>query len=261
LLAEDDPSVEEIAWHDYDGYVRAEWAMLSRDPARFAAARQSVEGFSIGRVLDIGCGAGQQLRPFVREGRAVGIGIDASPETGIAGRQLFARDEPLARVAFVRGAAERLPFGTATFDLVVCRLVLPYTDNKLALAEMARVLRPHGALLLKFHHARFYTMELGQALSRGQIKPAIHACRVLFAGGIYHLTDLQPRGRVAGGETFQTMWLLRRELRRHGLEIRRMLTDSVPAAPNLLITRANRSPSGAAAAPTASQLPHQSAGG
>ena len=246
MRAEPDQS-EETTWHDYDGYVRAEWAMLSRDSRRFAAAKQAVEGFAIARVLDIGCGAGQQLRPYVRDGRAVGIGIDASPETGIAGRQLFARDEPLARVAFVRGAAEQLPFGTASFDLVVCRLVLPYTDNKRAIAEMARVLRPNGALVLKFHHARFYTMELGQALSRGQIKPAIHACRVLVAGGIYHVTDVQPRGRVAGGETFQTLWLLRRELRRHGLEIRRTLADSVPAAPNLLITHA-KSSSGAGVA-------------
>jgi ubiquinone/menaquinone biosynthesis C-methylase UbiE len=258
LRAEDDQSVAETACDDYDRYVRAEWAMLSRDATRFAAAREAVAGFSIGRVLDIGCGAGQQLRPFVGDGRVVGIGIDTSPQTGVAGRHLFARDEPRARVAFVRGTAEQLPFADATFDLVVCRLVLPYTDNKLALAEMARVLRPQGALLLKFHHARFYTMELGQALSRGQIKPAIHACRVLVAGGIYHLTNLQPRGRVTGGETFQTMWLLRRELRRHRLAVRKMLPDSVPAAPSLLITREDNSPAGAAgAAPTTSQLPER----
>ena len=244
-----DVSVSETTWDDYDGYVRAEWAMLSSDPARFAAAREAVRGFSIARVLDIGCGAGQQLRPFVRDGRNFGIGIDTSPETGEAGRQLFARDEPQARVAFVRGAAEGLPFETATFDVVICRLVLPYTDNKRALAEMARVLRPGGALLLKYHHARFYTSELGRAVSAGRIKSAIHACRVLLAGGIYHMTNLQPRGRVGGGETFQTMWLLRRELHRHGLEIRRLLADSVPAAPSLLITHAD----GASAAGAAAQ--------
>ena len=249
----DDVNGSEITWNDYDGYVRAEWAMLSRDPARFAAARASVDGFSIARVLDIGCGGGQQLRPFLSDGRALGVGIDASPETGVAGRQLFARDEPHARVAFARSTAEHLPFETASFDLVICRLVLPYTDNKRALAEMARVLRPHGVLLLKFHHVRFYTMELGQALSAGRIKSALHACRVLLAGSIYHLIDRQPRGRVTGGETFQTMWLLSRELRRHGLEVRRLLNDSVPAAPNLLITRANSSAAAVAAgAPRAS---------
>jgi ubiquinone/menaquinone biosynthesis C-methylase UbiE len=228
-------------FHDYDSYVRAEWAMLSGDPRRFAVAREAVSGLSIARVLDIGCGAGQQLRPFVRGGRSLGIGIDVSPETGVAGRQLFARDEPGARVAFARGAAERLPFDNSAFDLVVCRLVLPYTDNKRALAEMARVLRPRGVLLLKYHHARFYTAELGEALSKGRIKSAIHACRVLLAGGVYHLTYQQPRGRLTGGETFQTMWLLRRELRLHGLEVRRVLADSAPAAPSLLITHANHS--------------------
>jgi SAM-dependent methyltransferase len=234
-----DVSVSQPTWDDYDGYVRAEWAMLSGDPARFAAVRDAVSSFVIRRVLDIGCGAGQQLRPFVRDGGALGIGIDRSAETGVAGRQLFARDEPEARVVFVRGAAEQLPFEDATFDLVICRLVLPYTDNKRALAEMSRVLQPRGALLLKYHHARFYTTELVRAVATGHLKSAIHACRVLLAGGIYHLTDLHPRGRVGGGETFQTMWLLRRELRRHGLEIRRLLTDSVPAAPSVLITHAD----------------------
>jgi ubiquinone/menaquinone biosynthesis C-methylase UbiE len=239
-------------FRDYDSYVRAEWAMLSGDPSRFAVAREAVSGLSIARVLDIGCGAGQQLRPFVQGGRSLGIGIDVSPETGVAGRQLFARDEPGARVAFVRGVAERLPFDNSAFDLLICRLVLPYTDNTRALAEMARVLKPGGILLLKYHHARFYTAELGDALSKGRIKSAIHACRVLLAGGVYHLTHHQPRGRVTGRETFQTMWLLRRELRRYGLEVRRVLADSVPAAPSLLITRANHSGVAAANAPATS---------
>ena len=152
-----------------------------------------------------------------------GIGIDRSPEVGVAGRRLFREHQPGSRVAFVRATAEDLPLATSSVDVIVCRLVLPYTDNARALAEIARVLSPGGVLLLKFQHARFYFRELATGLTQRQFKSVVHACRVLVAGAIYHLTGSQPR-RWITGESFQTMWLLRRELARNGLEIQRILT-------------------------------------
>ncbi len=221
----------------YDGYVRAEWELFARDPARSAASRHAVLGLSVTRVLDLGCGAGQELLPFLQDTRTLGVGIDVSPEVGSAGRRLFATAQSGGRVAFVRAAAESLPIATSSVDVVICRLALPYTDNTRTIAEVARVLRPDGRLLLKFHHARYYTARLRHALVARTLKPAIHACRVLLAGGLYHLTGSQPRGRLTGGETFQTLWLLRRELSRHGLVVGGTLGDSVPAAPTLLIIR------------------------
>jgi SAM-dependent methyltransferase len=226
----------------YDRYVRAEWELFARDPARSAASRNAVRSSSITRVLDIGCGAGQELRPFLQNARTFGVGIDVSPEAGLIGRELFKSAQPGSRVGFVRAAAENLPLRAATFEVVVCRLALPYTDNARALAEVARVLRPTGTLLLKFHHARYYAEKLGEALWARHFRSAVHACRVLLAGCLYHVTGSQPRGRITGGETFQTMWLLRRELGRHGLEIRDVLGDSVPAAPSLLIMRGASEP-------------------
>ena len=222
---------------EYDDYVRREWALFARDPARAAAASEAAAGLSIARVLDIGCGAGQELRPFVQDGRTLGVGLDVSREVGRAGRELFTREQPASRVAFIRAGAESLPFRSSSFDVVICRLALPYTDNARALAEMARVLRPGGSLILKIHHARYYTIELSRALRTCHIKSAIHACRVLLAGGLYHVSGSQPRGRLTGGETFQTLWLLKRELHRHGLAVERLLADSVSAAPSLLIRR------------------------
>lgn len=219
----------------YDEYVRTEWGMFAADPGREQAACQVLATTSVSRVLDIGCGAGQELRPFLRDSGRIGIGVDVSPEAGCVGRELFTREQPQSRVAFARADAERLPFGTATFDVVICRLALPYTNNARALQEISRVLRPGGVLLLKFHHARYYLLKLREALSTGRIKAAIHACRVLASGCLYHATGLQPAWRLTGRETFQTMWMLRRELRRQGLEMQRVLEDSVPAAPSLLI--------------------------
>ncbi len=124
----------------------------------------------------------------------------AVSDVGNAGRELFAREEPGSRAAFVRAAAEHLPFSPSRFEVVICRLALPYTDNARALAEMARVLTSGGTLILKIHHARFYTLELREALRTGRARSAIHACRVLLAGCLYHLTGSQPRGRLTGGE-------------------------------------------------------------
>lgn len=222
----------------YDDYVRAEWALFTADPRRGLAARELASSTPAGRVLDIGCGAGQELRPFAGSSPSrLAVGVDVSPEIGRAGHELFAAEEPGSRVAFTRASAEELPFPAGSFDVVICRLALPYTDNARALAEMARVLRPGGALLLKFHHARYYVDKLREALGLGRARPFVHACRVLLAGSWYHLTGVQPRGRFAGQETYQSMWLLRRELRRHGLRIDQALSDSVPPAPSLLIRR------------------------
>lgn len=221
----------------YEQYVRAEWALLARDPARGAAARDAVAGLRIRRVLDIGCGAGQELRPFLDDAGAFGIGIDVAPSAGRAARALFAAEDPGRRVAFARAGAEHLPFADASFDVVICRLALPYTDNARALREMARVLGPGGALFLKFHHARYYVAKFREGLATRDLKSSVHACRVLLAGALYHVTGAQPRGNLTGGETFQTMWLLERELRRSGLRVRRVLADTVPAAPSLLIDR------------------------
>ncbi len=221
----------------YDRYVRAEWALFAADPARAAATLDALGGLPVRNVLDLGCGAGQELRPCVRNRAALGVGLDVSPRVGWAGRQLFASEQPESHVAFVRAAAEALPFKEGAFDLVICRLALPYTDNARTLAEIARVLRTKGVLLLKFHHARFYLRQLRDGFAHRQVKSAIHALRVVMAGTLYHLTGFQLRSKLTGGETFQTRWLLGRELKRRGLQVRRELADSDPAAPSLLITR------------------------
>ena len=138
----------------YDDYVRAEWRLFDEDPHRTAAAREAVGDVSIRRVLDVGCGAGQELRPFLRDTRVFGVGVDKSASVGVAGRQLFSTEQPGARVAFVRAAAEHLPFEDGTFDVAVCRLALPYTHNARTISELGRLVRDGGVLLLTIHHLR-----------------------------------------------------------------------------------------------------------
>jgi hypothetical protein len=102
------------------------------------------------------------------------------------------------------------------------------------------VLRPGGALLLKIHHARYYTRKLREALRAGDALSAAHAARVLAAGLIYRLTGRQPRTRVPSRETFQTAHMLRRELSRCGLEIRRELRGTNRLTPSFLIIKSGQ---------------------
>jgi SAM-dependent methyltransferase len=94
-----------------------------------------------GRALDVGCGAGLStaaLAPLAEHA----IGLEPAPAMLAHSRAVA----PQAR--FVIGAAERLPFGAGTFDLVTAAGSLNYADLPPALGEIARVLAPGGRFLL-----------------------------------------------------------------------------------------------------------------
>jgi ubiquinone/menaquinone biosynthesis C-methylase UbiE len=103
------------------------------------------------RVLDVACGTGlvtfdAARRVAVGGGHVVGIDISAGM-IGVAMRRAVARD--LAGVSFQRMDAEFLEYPDASFDVVLCALGLMYfPDPARALAEMRRVLKPGGRLVV-----------------------------------------------------------------------------------------------------------------
>lgn len=221
----------------YEQYVRAEWEKYLNDPTRAKAIRDVLKGRSVGFVLDVGCGAGQELLTFTQGSRAFGIGLDISPEVGCVGRELFQKHAPQARVVFVRSRSEQLPFADQSFDVLVNRLSIPYTDNRRTLAEFARVLKPGGILFLKIHHARYYLSQLSSGIRKLDIKAVIHASRVLVNGSVYFLTGRQPRNNFLGRETFKTTGQLKMELAALGLSVRAQLPDSNPRTPSFVIDK------------------------
>ena len=187
-------------------------------------------------VLDIGCGVGQALYPLAVKKGAFGVGIDLSKYALGIGRSTYAQELPDARVSFVNTQAENLPFASETFDLVNFGLALPYTHNPRAIVEVERVLKPSGLLLLKIHHFRYYLIKLRQGLLEADVLSVIHCGRVLTNGTIYHISGRQPMTRILN-ETYQTRWLLKRELLKSGLVIERE-EPSNPAAPSFVVRKA-----------------------
>jgi len=215
---------------EYRAYIESEWRLFADDPIRHQPGILG-QALVVRRALDVGCGGGQEMIPFALRGAAC-VGIDISPESGRYGRELFQRHHPTLRVAFVTGSAESLPFGDRAFDLVVCRVAIPYTNNRLALREMARVVRPGGVLILKLHHARYYVRKLVDGIRSRSPLFAIHAARVLASGAIFQALGRQPRGGLLLKECYLTESVLRREVRGSGLSIEGELPDSNPLTPS-----------------------------
>jgi malonyl-CoA O-methyltransferase len=95
-------------------------------------------------VLDAGCGTGRYLR-LLRERGAKAIGVDLSAP------MLARAHAGGGRVA--RGNICALPIDSTSVDVVVSGLALgDVPDLELALAEMARVLRPGGCVVYSVVH-------------------------------------------------------------------------------------------------------------
>ena len=116
-----------------------------------------VRRYGAGRdVFEAGCGTGLLLKEAARVARAA-VGLDLS--RGMLG-QARARD-----LKVVQGSITAVPLPSASFDLVYSMKVLAHIPPiEAAIAELTRVLRPGGHLLLEFYNPyslRYLAKRLG----------------------------------------------------------------------------------------------------
>lgn len=120
------------------------------DRVLFGDSREWVCSQAVGETLEVAVGTGLNLPNYPADVQLTGI--DLSHEMLSLARR---RADELGRdVELQEANAHALPFDDGSFDTVVCTFGLcSIPDDDAALAEMHRVLRPGGRLILADHVA------------------------------------------------------------------------------------------------------------
>ncbi len=98
-----------------------------------------------GRVLDVGCGGGQNIRALLQLRPDLDVtGVDLSPQQI---ERAARRTRDLPRIRLEVGSALELPFADGQFDAVISiASIKHWPDPRRGLEECVRVLRPGGRL-------------------------------------------------------------------------------------------------------------------
>lgn len=117
------------------------------------------------RALDLGCGVGEYVRAFARQG-AQSIGLDVELPRLVEARERSAEGD--WNTEFLAGAGEALPFPDASLDVIVLNEVIEHVDDDRAtLREVSRVLTEDGRCVL-FAPNRLYPFETHGIYLRGR---------------------------------------------------------------------------------------------
>ena len=116
---------------------------------RYALAKEFVQGK---KVLDIACGEGYGSHILGETAEMVkGVDIDESVITKAKNKYQG------KNIGFTAGSVEKIPFDTASFDVVVSFETLEHTTaHDTMLGEIKRVLKPGGILLISTPDKRNY---------------------------------------------------------------------------------------------------------
>ena len=156
----EDRMIERVSYQEYSQKVRKVYdgprgaalnfsSMISGHLAqieRFLKERRfDLQG--VQNILDVGSGAGQVARNLLKyaDAEAEITCTDISSEMLRRARTRLKSDRP----NYVACDLSRLPFADGSFDCVTCGYVMEYLpDARPGLAELSRVLRPGGRMLL-----------------------------------------------------------------------------------------------------------------
>lgn len=128
------------------------------DRAGAAEHRRRLVREAAGEVLEIGVGTGKNLPLYGVAERVVAL----EPDPAMRARAVEAARKAQVPVEVVEGDAMALPFGDASFEVVVFSLVLcTVPDMERVLAEARRVLRPGGTLRF-YEHVRAADLRLAR---------------------------------------------------------------------------------------------------
>jgi 2-polyprenyl-3-methyl-5-hydroxy-6-metoxy-1,4-benzoquinol methylase len=150
-------------------------------------------------VLDFGCGNGAQTMEFISDGgRILALDIDETDLNALAG-QMHAAETPSILPVLYEGG--RLPVADGSVDVVLSYEVLEHVpDEEAALAEIRRVLKPGGEMIISVpnkawifetHGARLPVLPWNRVPFFSWLPKAIHGkyakARIYTLSGIVNL--------------------------------------------------------------------------
>jgi SAM-dependent methyltransferase len=140
----------EIAAYDDLRYRDVFWAARLYEDACDRIALRALLPPTGGRLIEVGAGFGRLAREYA--GFDEVVLLDSSELHVVAAREAVAGN---ARFSVVSGDAYALPYPDGHFDAAVCiRVLHHFEDPGPALAEIGRVVRPGGSLVLEFANKR-----------------------------------------------------------------------------------------------------------
>ena len=168
-----------------------------------------------GDALDAACGTGRHAAALVAMGHRT-VGVDQSEE------MLAVAREKVPGAEFRTSDLAALPFEDASFDVAVSSLAITHlSDPAPAIAELARVVRPGGTVVISDAHPTFVTI-LGQGLFpvdggfafvRNHCHPVGRYLAAFAAAGLAvsaceePATELSPQGLMADvAEAAERLW-------------------------------------------------------
>ncbi len=162
-------------------------------------------------ILDIGCGIGQL---FIASGlgkNVLAVGIDVDQEALRYGRARY------ENIDYIRANGDSLPFRDDSFDLVVSRVSLPYTNIPQAIQETARILKRGGRVWFSLHPLSMVWESLRSQVRHFRPRGVMFGSYVIINGLLLHFFGKAiPFPSTGAFESFQTDRGIRRLLQAAG---------------------------------------------
>lgn len=146
---------QKFEYHDWayePNIVKDEWAELVKKYSRlFSKIAHQIKLKKTDKILDVGCGPTVPAR-LLKRGKITGI-EPLADKLKITGRN------KVPGVNIICGKAEKMPFSSNSFMMVVCRNVIDHTqDPTKVINETKRVLKKNGYfLLISYTYSPFIT--------------------------------------------------------------------------------------------------------
>jgi ubiquinone/menaquinone biosynthesis C-methylase UbiE len=161
-------------------------------------------------VADIGSGTGLLSKLFLENGNRV-LGVEPNQEMRQAGEEFLSSFQNFISVA---ASAEATTLGDATVDFVTAAQAFHWFDPQAARHEFARILKPHGWVVILWNDRRMEEAQLTReyegllerfGIDYKRVKDAYPESKDItsfFAGGVFSSRDL-PNNQTLDWEGFR----------------------------------------------------------